>query len=56
MKRLNTRTRISFGKHKGIRMNELPTDYLEWLVNNIESSKWIGIANKILSDRNAEKI
>lgn len=32
--------RIPFGKHKGEKLEDLPDDYLEWLVDNLEPEKY----------------
>tara|TARA_R100000951_G_scaffold94430_1_gene83169 strand:+ start:671 stop:1381 length:711 start_codon:yes stop_codon:yes gene_type:complete len=31
---------ISFGKHKGERWRDLPSDYITWLSNNSDNDKW----------------
>lgn len=32
--------KIKFGKHKGEQLQDLPTDYLQWLAENLESGKF----------------
>lgn len=39
-------TVITFGKHKGSNVEDVPTNYLEWGSNKLESPKW----RKIFSD------
>lgn len=34
-----TQKHITFGKYKGKKFSDLPTDYLEWLVFNVEKAK-----------------
>lgn len=33
---MNTRRLIWFGKYAGTRFCDLPTDYLEWLLDNVD--------------------
>ncbi len=33
-------TTMMFGKHKGTPFDEVPSDYLIWVMDNIEESKW----------------
>lgn len=35
----NSSNGITFGKYKGKKFSELPTDYLHWLANNVEKVK-----------------
>jgi len=32
--------KISFGKHKGARLEDLPEDYVDWLLNKCETLSW----------------
>ena len=38
---------IDFGKYKGKKFSELPTGYLEWLINNHSSNEIKNKANKL---------
>ena len=44
--------RMEFGKHKGTPVTNLPTDYLDWLLNwmNSEDSNWMSYSRKRLPD------
>jgi uncharacterized protein (DUF3820 family) len=42
---------LPFGKYKGEYLCDLPTSYLEWIENNIESKKIKELASKELTDR-----
>lgn len=31
---------MPFGKHKGELLEDLPTEYIEWVLTNVESLNW----------------
>jgi len=33
--------RMPFGKHKGELLEEIPSDYLRWVVDNVEGKDWL---------------
>lgn len=41
--------KMPFGKHKGMDMGQLPTDYLRWLVENFEDGEIKEEAKRILA-------
>jgi len=46
---------MPFGKHKGLPISSLPTDYLEWLATLGDLSGWLRAAvNQELASRNGE--
>lgn len=48
---------IDFGKYKGKLIKEVPDDYLEWAVDNMEkNSKFKSLAKQILKERKNERI
>ena len=41
--KITSKSRLPFGKHKNKKLRDVPTAYLEWLVNNLNESdfhKW----------------
>lgn len=54
---LNKKERITFGKHKGSRLIDLPDNYLNWMVKNLKDSDrhlFAIAAEEILRDRELE--
>lgn len=47
--------KIPFGKYKGLPMEQLPHDYLEWLVKNIDASDVKEEAKRILGSADAKQ-
>ena len=47
-------TTLTFGKYKGTDTKDIPTDYLEWGVENLYSQKWNKAFRDELNRRNAE--
>ncbi len=47
---------ITFGKHKGELWRDLPKDYVAWLSNNSDNSKWRMIAMAEITARASENI
>ncbi|MBD2364500.1 DUF3820 family protein [Anabaena minutissima FACHB-250] len=47
-------TKITFGKHKGTEVSDLPTDYLEWGSEKLDSPKWRKEFEAELKRRNDE--
>lgn len=44
--------RMPFGKHKGLNLDEIPTDYLKWLGSRLEDDDVLGVAvRRILANR-----
>ena len=43
-------SKLWFGKHKGKKISEVPTDYLEWYRDNGDNKKLIRKINKYLSE------
>ena len=42
---------MPFGKHKGLKLGDVSTDYLKWLLVNCDDQKLIKKINMILEDR-----
>jgi exodeoxyribonuclease X len=32
---------MPFGKHKGVKLCDLPSDYANWLTQNLDSDNWV---------------
>lgn len=52
---------LGFGKHKGKKLNELPRDYVEWLINNSKDQRLIKMIEmttgvKAVSEEEAQKM
>ncbi|PHJ64956.1 hypothetical protein VF04_03995 [Nostoc linckia z7] len=48
-------TTITFGKHKGSDISKIPTEYLEWGADKLDSPKWRQAFESELERRNSEK-
>jgi len=46
---------LTFGKHKGNELSQVPTDYLEWGANKLESLKWKKEFSNELARRKSEE-
>lgn len=44
-------TTLTFGKYKGSKLSSVPSDYLDWGVNNLDSPKWKSAFKDELSRR-----
>lgn len=53
--------KLTFGKHKGKRLNELPKDYIDWLLGNTKDERMIKLIElatgiKVLSEEEQQEI
>ena len=46
---------LTFGKHKGTEIKNVPTDYLEWGSSKLDSPKWRNVFQTELDRRNSEE-
>lgn len=52
---LNREEEIPFGRHKGMKLEDIPDDYLDWIRENLDEeayfNEWIGLAEEELEYR-----
>jgi hypothetical protein len=54
MKHITASSKLTFGKHKGKKLSDCPTDYLQWVVETLMDSDftlWAQAAQKELKKR-----
>jgi hypothetical protein len=52
------RSRLPFGKHRGMPLEQCPTDYLQWVAKNLRDSdfhEWAVAAEKVLRTKQPQQ-